>query len=605
MKSHSAWIPFLLVTILVTAFSLGCSDLLDSFQDDEAEAPDAPSNLTINPMSDALVVSWWDNSSTEDGFGIEIQIDNGSWALLDQVGRDNTDYWYYDPEVGVNYGFRVYAFLDDMESAYSNTAYYSLDADAPQNLQVVNNGTDWVELSWDDPSDNEDGYELEISEDGGNNWSLIAELDLDETSYTVGELVGGITYMFRIKAIYGSMDSAYSNSVEFTFGIDAPTNLMVESHGENWVTLSWDDPASYNTGFEIDRSVDEGSTWTELETVDGNTTTWTDYDVTPGVNYIYRVVTLTETGQSEPSSTVELTTSLYAPTDLYLELVDNNGFPNVNVTWQDNSSAEHGYTVERRIEGNSWEVVRTSGADVTSFVDESPYVDMNNYYRVCATTDIATSDYTDEAFIYISAPAFNVIASTSFEDMAVGYVPVTQGGISWNVIDRSAEDVGMFVADDPVYEGSRSAQLVDNSTTDYANVFMDNIDNLTGHIRVEMMMYCTASDKVANIFFQDTDGTSFILTGIWNYGTLEYRDENGWIQTSYTYPLETWFELAFEFDLDTDEWSMFADGDTVVADLPFLNPDNGYFDGTMFKVIAAYSMAEPIYIDEVKVGTVQ
>jgi hypothetical protein len=86
------------------------------------QPPSAPSNLdAVSVSSTQIDLSWEDNSSTEDGFVIEVDEGNtGTFAYLDTVGPDVTSY----PDTGLNEGtvycYRVYAYNTYGDSAYSN-----------------------------------------------------------------------------------------------------------------------------------------------------------------------------------------------------------------------------------------------------------------------------------------------------------------------------------------------------------------------------------------------------------------------------------------------------------------------------------------------------
>jgi tartrate-resistant acid phosphatase type 5 len=66
-----------------------------------------------------------------------------------------------------------------------------------------------IDLSWTDSS-NETGYILEWSSDG-KNWSILAALDVNATSYSVTGLKGNNFYYFRVEAVNQFGESPFSN----------------------------------------------------------------------------------------------------------------------------------------------------------------------------------------------------------------------------------------------------------------------------------------------------------------------------------------------------------------------------------------------------------
>jgi hypothetical protein len=96
----------------------------------------------------------------------------------------------------------------------------------------------------------------------------------------------------RDHATTGSTDAARLY-VEYTAGgISAPTTLAIT--GTSTAILTWVDTSSDETGFQVERSPDNGAdaptgVWTILTTVAAGVQTYTDTTVSPGVKYWYRV----------------------------------------------------------------------------------------------------------------------------------------------------------------------------------------------------------------------------------------------------------------------------------------------------------------------------
>jgi len=96
--------------------------------------PSAPSNLVAAPASSTQIdLSWTDNSGNEEGFVIEVDEGNtGSFAHLDTVGANVTQYSDTGLSEGVEYCYRVYAY-----NAYGNSDYSNVDCATPGEVTLA------------------------------------------------------------------------------------------------------------------------------------------------------------------------------------------------------------------------------------------------------------------------------------------------------------------------------------------------------------------------------------------------------------------------------------------------------------------------------------
>ena len=95
--------------------------------------------------------------------------------------------------------------------------------DAPTGLAAVSTGATTVNLFWSDKAYNETGYKIERSSDG-TNWSQIASIGADSTSYTATGLTAGQAYSFRVRAVNATGNSGYSNVAAATPAAIDPKN---------------------------------------------------------------------------------------------------------------------------------------------------------------------------------------------------------------------------------------------------------------------------------------------------------------------------------------------------------------------------------------------
>jgi N-acetylmuramoyl-L-alanine amidase len=125
-----------------------------------APKPNAPSNLTAsNAGCDArITLNWRDNSNNETGFNIY-----RDGQLTGSVGANVTTFTQTHLPTWQSYSYYVKAHNQGCESGPSNTVNQTpgrLTPAAPTNLQVVNVGECQFLATWEDNSDNEDGFQL-------------------------------------------------------------------------------------------------------------------------------------------------------------------------------------------------------------------------------------------------------------------------------------------------------------------------------------------------------------------------------------------------------------------------------------------------------------
>ncbi|WP_428939136.1 fibronectin type III domain-containing protein [Fontivita pretiosa] len=176
--------------------------------------PQAPSNLqAASTVPGRIDLSWTDNSDDESGFEVQ-RFDPGAaaWTSLSITASPS----YQDPgrTEGLRYRYRVRARNAAGNSPFSETieatAAFGVPA-APSGLMAHPGADGWsVELDWTDNSDNEAGFKIECSTDGGS-FSQIGWVGANVSSYEATGLTPGRDYAFRVRAFNPTAASTYSN----------------------------------------------------------------------------------------------------------------------------------------------------------------------------------------------------------------------------------------------------------------------------------------------------------------------------------------------------------------------------------------------------------
>jgi YVTN family beta-propeller protein len=210
--------------------------------------------------------------------------------------------------------------------------------EAPSDLTATTESDSQIDLSWVDDSFDELGFDVErktVSHEGSepeteSEYNTIATVGPNVTSYSDSDrgLEPYTTYSYRVRAYNDHGDSDYSDEAEATTAtiLEAPTNLTATDASHRRIRLSWTDNSYGESGVEIERmqvsekadsqtdaeDSDETNSetaitgsFTKIDEVGANVTSYRDVDVEPYTTYRYRVRAVTADGQSDWSNEVE------------------------------------------------------------------------------------------------------------------------------------------------------------------------------------------------------------------------------------------------------------------------------------------------------------
>lgn len=108
---------------------------------------------------------------------------------------------------------------------------------APSNLVATAVSYNWIDLTWQDNSNNEDGFRVGCNIYGGSTYYEVADLSANTTSFTHSGLDPLTAYKYYIQA-YNEAGAANSNVVEATTlsGVEILDYQLGEKYGDAWVT---------------------------------------------------------------------------------------------------------------------------------------------------------------------------------------------------------------------------------------------------------------------------------------------------------------------------------------------------------------------------------
>ncbi|MEE8186210.1 MAG: PQQ-binding-like beta-propeller repeat protein [Nitrososphaerales archaeon] len=229
--------------------ALSCEREWNNPYDPDVEFP-PPIDLTLTKISlTEIQLNWSDNSDFEDGFKIERKEGESEFKEIAMVESNITTLEDRILQEGINYTYRLNAFIGARKSNYSNEAnYYNLFP--PSNFQIEIVGEEAV-LTWEDNSSVEDNYVIEQKVEPSG-FSTIGIVDQNITTYKVSTSALNATniYTFQIKNKQGVNYSEPSDSISIRFGghelwtgdhADQVRSVAISPDGSKVTSGSWDE----------------------------------------------------------------------------------------------------------------------------------------------------------------------------------------------------------------------------------------------------------------------------------------------------------------------------------------------------------------------------
>ena len=279
-----------------------------------------------------------------------------------------------------------------------------------------------IDLSWQDTSSTETGFEIDRSATGANGaFSLVATTAANTTTYSDTGLNASTEYCYKLR----SFKTGWGKTTYSTFSTvacattlapptpAAPSNTSALTVSDTRIDVGWQDNSTNETGFELQRS-NSGPTgaFSLLSSTGAGVVAASDTGLAPATQYCYRVRAFDTSGgktsYSDPSATACATTAApsppAAPTNTRVYSVS---YYRLDIYWQDNSSSETAFEVHRSGDGPAgpFALVSSTAANATSATDLNVTASTQYCYKVRAfTAGIGYSDFSDTACATTGAP---------------------------------------------------------------------------------------------------------------------------------------------------------------------------------------------------------
>jgi len=309
-----------------------------------ATRPDAPTSLTVTAAGrTALQLTWTaptrDGGASITGYRIEVSPTGTSdWAeLKDDTESTSTTFIHRGLSANATRHYRVRAINPQGAGATSEVASGTTSADLalpgdPTNLMVAPSGRTLIALTWTAPADNGGaeitGYQIDVGQESSTQepamkrtqdpvltWTtLVPNTGTAETRYIHRGLDPNTTRYYRVQAI-NSLGTGEATMAESATTVDAttlaipsdPLELTATLDNPSTVLLGWNAPAddggSSITGYKVQVSTDQFSTFTELV---ASQTTYTHTGLPKNAVRQYRVIAINEQGNSLPSNVAQV-----------------------------------------------------------------------------------------------------------------------------------------------------------------------------------------------------------------------------------------------------------------------------------------------------------
>ena len=230
-------------------------------------------------------------------------------------GEDSTGFRDTTVLRGVAYNYRVRAAGFMGPSGPSNTVEASVPPPnpppaAPSNLTAAMSGVAVV-LNWQDNSTNESQFYIERCQGAGcSSFMGVGASAPNLATWTDYNAAAGQSYSYRVRA-WNLADgySAYSNPATIvTPGGPpappaAPSSLVGQALGTSQLRLTWTNNSANQAGVRIERCTGFFCTsFTQIATVAGNATTYTNSGLAANITYRYRARAYNSAGDSPYSN---------------------------------------------------------------------------------------------------------------------------------------------------------------------------------------------------------------------------------------------------------------------------------------------------------------
>lgn len=242
-------------------------------------------------------------------------------------------------------------------------------------------GCDSVTITWE-TTEHAEKYVLQQSTDKKHYTTVVTKKEGQEMRYRAYGLYTAQKYYYRVVVKSADGVKAYSKPLQVKLSLATPVITKLEAESWNTVALEWSvvEGADF---YRLYRSTTENGGYQKVKTL--HTTSCTNKVLT-GVTYYYKVIPMHynpdgKAVRGKASAPQSVAASITAP---MISAVKNSAGNRLTVSWSRVPDVD-GYVVYRGLtEDGEYEPVSESGADSTSWTDETVEAGTQYYYKISA-----------------------------------------------------------------------------------------------------------------------------------------------------------------------------------------------------------------------------
>jgi hypothetical protein len=468
----------------------------------------------------------------------------------------------------------------------SETVSWTNDS-APSSLAATATGPNDIHLTWTNTSTDSSKPSIAVlrSPDGVSNWQIVNTVAGGTTSYDDTTVSDGVQYYYEVEAVSGSNYSAPSNVVSIAAPLITPT-IAAAAQVANVLSnkITWIDNTGNATSITVDRSTNNGSSWTNVAAYSGTAAQYVDTNVQVGKTYLYRIQALNSVAKSSylvtssitdvapvaptvatPATAAALVTTLSTP--LTVLGADLGGESNLTYTWATTGTPPAAVTFT----DNNDNTAKNTTAQFTAPGTYNFIVTIKNQAGLTVTSLLSLTVVRSLTSITVAPAASAVAAASTTQFTATGLDQfnqplATQPGFNWSVTGGGSIDAtGLYTA--PSTASSVTVQAsngtFNGSTTltvsPSLGIFTNNADIYTA---ATLSIPGSASYNTATGVYSVT-GAGADIYGNSDQFNYTYKTLNGpgtiVARVTGTQNTNAWFKTGIMFRGSTSPSDVFAD----------------------------------------------